>query len=99
MIHRPPRSTLTDTLFPEPTLFRSPAARVDGPKGCIGYCIGARSALRTMANHPDVFLAGVGLHPSFCATDQADSPHLAVPLLPGHLYIGDRKSTRLNSSH
>src|SRR3546814_14780458 len=25
MIRRPPRSTLTDTLFPYPTLFRSPA--------------------------------------------------------------------------
>src|SRR3546814_20729433 len=29
MIRRPPRSTLTDTLFPYTTLFRSPAARRD----------------------------------------------------------------------
>src|SRR3546814_98886 len=27
MIRRPPRSTHTDTLFPYPTLFRSPASR------------------------------------------------------------------------
>src|SRR3546814_5105996 len=30
MTRRPPRSTLTDTLFPYPTLFRSPLI-VDGP--------------------------------------------------------------------
>src|SRR3546814_9848159 len=29
MIRRPPRSTLTDTLFPYTTLFRSPASRHD----------------------------------------------------------------------
>ncbi|MGZ4701235.1 MAG: dienelactone hydrolase family protein [Ilumatobacteraceae bacterium] len=65
-----------------------PSARADGPMGCIGYCIGARSVLRTMAHHPHVFLAGVCLHPSFCTTDATDSPHLAVASLPGHLYIG-----------
>src|SRR3546814_8647184 len=30
MIRRPPRSTLTDTLFPYTTLFRSPRCRHDG---------------------------------------------------------------------
>src|SRR3546814_4794685 len=29
MIRRPPRSTRTDTLFPYPTLFRSPIGRVE----------------------------------------------------------------------
>ena len=64
-----------------------PAAR-DGKMGCIGYCIGARSVLKTMANHPDVFNGGVALHPSFCATDAPDSPHLAVPSFPGEVYVG-----------
>jgi carboxymethylenebutenolidase len=73
-----------------------PAAR-DGAMGCIGYCIGARSVLRTMANHPDQFLAGVGLHPSFCATDDPDSPHLAVASLPGHLYIGIGEADQMQS--
>ena len=73
-----------------------PAAR-EGAMGCIGYCIGARSVLRTMANHPDVFLAGVGLHPSFCATDDADSPHVAVPSLPGFLYIGIGEADQMQS--
>lgn len=64
-----------------------PAAR-GGAMGCIGYCIGARSALVTMAERGDTFRACVGLHPSFCTTDQPDSPHLAVPSYTGSLYIG-----------
>ena len=36
----------------------------------------------------DVFRAGVGLHPSFCTTDEPDSPHLAVAPYTGSLYIG-----------
>src|SRR3546814_8325050 len=32
MIRRPPRSTLTDTLFPYTTLFRSPCASLSAPK-------------------------------------------------------------------
>ena len=64
-----------------------PAAR-GGAMGCIGYCIGARSALVTMAERGDLFRACVGLHPSFCTTDQLDSPHLAVPSYTGSLYIG-----------
>jgi carboxymethylenebutenolidase len=64
-----------------------PAAR-GGAMGCIGYCIGARSALVTIGERGDVFRVGVGLHPSFCTTDQPDSPHLAVPSYTGSLYLG-----------
>ncbi len=56
--------------------------------GCIGYCIGARSALVTMRERGHEFRAVVGLHPSFCTTDEPDSPHLAVPTYTGSLYIG-----------
>lgn len=59
-----------------------------GPMGVIGYCIGARSVLCTIRDHGDRFRAGVGLHPSFCTTDEPDSPHLAVPSYTGSLYIG-----------
>ncbi len=68
-------------------LATDPAAR-DGAMGCIGYCIGARSSLVTIAERGDVFRAGVGLHPSFCTTDEPDSPHLGVPSYTGSLYIG-----------
>ncbi len=66
----------------------SDSAAGTGPMGCIGYCIGARSVLCTIRDHGDTFRAGVGLHPSFCTTDEPDSPHLAVPSYTGSLYIG-----------
>lgn len=64
-----------------------PAAR-GGAMACIGYCIGARSVLCTIRDRGEQFRAGVGLHPSFCTTDDPDSPHLAVPSYTGSLYIG-----------
>ena len=64
-----------------------PAART-GPMGCIGYCIGARSALRAVAAHPEVFEAAVGLHPSFCVTPDADSPHHIVARSSAGFYFG-----------
>ena len=44
--------------------------------------------LRTIGDHGDVVRAAVGLHPSFCTTDEPDSPHLAVPSYTGSLYVG-----------
>ena len=64
-----------------------PAAR-GGAMGCVGYCIGARSVLITIGQRGDLFRAGVALHPSFCTTDQPDSPHLGVPAYTGSLYVG-----------
>ena len=46
--------------------------------GCTGYCVGARTVIRVLAGQPDVFVAGVGLHPSFCVTPEPDSPHLSA---------------------
>jgi len=66
----------------------SDPAAADGPMGCIGYCIGARSTVCTIAKRGEQFRAGVGLHPSFCTTDEPDSPHLGVPSYTGSLYIG-----------
>src|SRR3546814_6343396 len=37
MIRRPPRSTLTDTLFPYTTLFRSPSRRATVPRHARAY--------------------------------------------------------------
>ena len=64
-----------------------PAAASERMLGCIGYCIGARSVVCTMAWHNDRFGAGVALHPSFCTTDQPDSPHLLVPEISGSMYV------------
>ena len=64
-----------------------PAAR-HGAMACIGYCIGARSSLCTMRDRGESFRAAAGLHPSFCTTEDEDSPHRAVPSYTGSLYIG-----------
>lgn len=69
------------------TFLDADPAVADGPLGCIGYCIGGRSVLRTMAPHPDRVRAGVALHPSRCTTDEPDSPHLSVPAITGSLYV------------
>jgi carboxymethylenebutenolidase len=74
-----------------------PAAR-GAPMGCIGYCIGARSVLRTLAAHPDTFTVGIALHPSFCVTDDDDSPHTGVATLPGHLYVGIGAEDQMSSA-
>jgi carboxymethylenebutenolidase len=66
---------------------RDPAAARDGMLRCIGYCIGARSVVHTMARRRDRFGAGVALHPSFCTTEEPDSPHLLVPDITGSMYV------------
>ncbi len=79
------------------TLDNEPAAR-KAPMGVIGFCIGARSVLRSIANHPDVFAAGVALHPSFCTTEDADSPHLGVPDYKGLLYVAFGSEDKMQSA-
>ncbi len=64
------------------------AAARGAPMGCIGFCIGARSVLVTMAEHNDRFRAGVGFHPSYTVTEDDDSPHVAIPDVEGSIYLG-----------
>jgi carboxymethylenebutenolidase len=64
------------------------AADGAGPKGCLGFCMGARFVIRTMAAKPDEFVAGAGWHPAMCVTDAADSPHLSLSPIAGELYFG-----------
>jgi carboxymethylenebutenolidase len=63
--------------------------------GCIGYCIGVRTVLRVLAEQPDRFVAGVGLHPSFCVTAEPDSPHLVVPSIRGRIHIAQGTADNL----
>src|SRR3546814_9153740 len=112
MIRLPPRSTRTDTLFPYTTLFRPftlplhddrpleehalravehPGAvvhllRVLSGQDRLDLLLHARSVPRVHEREP----VGDRLHPA--THDRGDA--LVVPEL-----IGDRKSTRLNSSH
>src|SRR3546814_14144430 len=99
MIRRPPRSTLTDTLFPYTTLVRSSrATRMRCPAMPGGASALARLEARVaLADHEDLAtathdlaVAVTGLRRFQGGQDLHD-----IPLKT----IGDRKSTRLNSSH
>jgi carboxymethylenebutenolidase len=68
-----------------------------GAMGTIGYCIGARTVVRTMADHNDRFAAGVCLHPSFCASAEPDSPHLSVAGMKGSIYVGIGDADKMQS--
>src|SRR3546814_12823184 len=101
MIRRPTRSTRTDTLFPYTTLFRSTGvASVDAgvADDGDGRLLAAHEAAQARAVGAGLCggrvrtLAGRGYrHP---AVRVAGGP--AARRHPG---VGDRKSTRLNSSH
>src|SRR3546814_14571287 len=114
MIRRPPGSTRTDTLFPYTTLFRSlgvlrivdgvgaaiEAARLEpAVRGHVAHHVVAECLLqahRRGDGRPVVLGAeGDGFieRAERCAPERAGA---AVVLL---LVAGDRKSTRLNSSH
>src|SRR3546814_12939731 len=103
MLRRPPCSTLTDTLFPYTTLFRSPAERRESYR--------LETSL-TMEQIRESFASPETLSfwslPRFIETLEAAGfsavrhqlhwhTILATPLLLCSMV--DRKSTRLNSSH
>src|SRR3546814_14852101 len=98
MLRPPPRSTRTDTLFPYTTLFRSPdrlpavEVRIARPTDKLGevldfYCkdLGLPELYRTASHGYQVVMVGL----------PGDKYHLEFT---SHV-DGDRKSTRLNSSH
>src|SRR3546814_12465882 len=111
MLRRPPKSTRTDTLFPYPTLFRSPGQPEDAtrlPAEAHGHKFTETEdgyQVHSVVTH--VFdregrwranFHGLRFEPTNLVlfmnalVNEADKPH-------GHDEQGDRKSTRLNSSH
>src|SRR3546814_10283695 len=86
MIRRPPRSTRTDTLFPYTTLFRSEAVhgRLEHATRPLGQLLDELSA----AARPEDGVSAKPLGQGCLGVEAGDH---------GHLDVGDRKSTRLNS--
>src|SRR3546814_8484499 len=113
MIRRPPRSTRTDTLFPYTTLFRSrlrwcrawyqhPAAPLSDPARRLAGDDWTQGAIPVSALHPILGFAPLTLAGAAAMTFGAAYVRgltdfgMAIILVP---LLGDRKSTRLNSSH
>src|SRR3546814_15580762 len=101
MLRRPPRSTRTDTFFPYTTLFRSVLALQDAAlvlpgDGRAGLHLGPRNlgvaAAAGAALGDEVVDAAL-------AVLVAGVPVLHRGVLDLGVVEGDRKSTRLNSSH
>jgi carboxymethylenebutenolidase len=60
----------------------------DGPRTCLGFCMGARHTIHTLATFGDQVVAGAGIHPAMLVTDADDSPHLELANIEGELYLG-----------
>jgi len=58
-----------------------------GPIVCVGYCMGARLALRALATRPDEYVAAACIHPSSLITDRPDSPHHDLGSVRGELLV------------
>src|SRR2546422_7035602 len=84
MIRRPPRSTL----FPYTTLFRSPPTQGGGDQRAIAVC-------RGLCDGDEESFGSIGAHIHPCPPPHRH-PLIAASDADGG---GDRKSTRLNSSH
>lgn len=55
-----------------------PGVAGDAPVGVIGYCMGARLALRAGGDHPDRVAAVGGFHGGGLVTEEPDSPHRSL---------------------
>ena len=94
-----PDAVVADTEAIFDAIADDPAAG-DGPKVCVGYCMGARMALHAAAAMPDEFVAAAGIHPGALVTDQPDSPHHDLADVRGEVYFAfaenDRSATSEN---
>jgi len=63
-------------------------------KVCVGYCMGARLALRVSSALADEFVAAAGIHPGALFTESPDSPHHDVAGVRGELYFAFAETDR-----
>jgi carboxymethylenebutenolidase len=81
-----PDAAMRDTGALLETISDDPAAS-SGPLVCVGYCMGARLALRFAATSAGRVVAAAGIHPGALVTGQPDSPHHDVAAVEGELYF------------
>src|SRR3546814_21151059 len=104
MTRRPPRSTRTATLFPYSTLFRSGDSRSGQLEACIGELLDRHDGLLVSGEAPVFSRPEPPLPLCFPAGLAVTHEHIYVVDSGNHRVLectheGDRKSTRLNSSH
>src|SRR3546814_17330337 len=100
MLRRPPRSTLTDALFPYTTLFRSPSRSSTAPSSAATCSAGnqrlygakALDLLAFIRQARDLGFPLEAIRDLLSLADRPDQSCAAADII-------DRKSTRLNSSH
>lgn len=64
------------------------AAARPGARGCVGYCIGGRMAMRAAGHFPEHFKACASLHGTDLVTDAEDSAHKLAAHFQGEFYCG-----------
>jgi carboxymethylenebutenolidase len=65
-----------------------------GPIGTVGYCMGARLAVRAAGAHPDVVAAVAGFHGGGLVTDADDSPHKGLAAARAEFVFGHADNDR-----
>jgi carboxymethylenebutenolidase len=92
-----PDGVVADTRALFAAIASDPAAAADSPKVCVGYCMGARMALRVASAMAADFIAAALIHPGALFTDKPDSPHHDLAGVRGELYVAfaeiDRTAT------
>src|SRR3546814_16729847 len=97
-MRRPPRSTRTDTLFPYTTLFRSPGV-APVPLQLRVASTGSYDLNVTSANSGRLRLGSSDWYVPYSLAIGGNSVNLTGVRTISGATNGDRKSTRLNSSH
>jgi carboxymethylenebutenolidase len=88
-----PDNMVADTRAVLSAIASDPAAS-SGPKVCVGYCLGARVALRAASALSNEFVAAAGIHPGAPITDKPDSPHHDLATVRGELYFAFAETDR-----
>lgn len=70
------------------------ASKASGPIGVVGFCFSGKFALRTAAARPDRVRAAASFHGGGLYTEEADSPHRALPQVKASLYFGHAENDR-----
>lgn len=65
-----------------------------GPVGVVGFCMGARLAVRAAGRNPETVAACAGFHAGGLVTDAPDSPHLELPTARAEFLFGHADNDR-----